>query len=207
MAWSSWIYDNNLDGLYGRNELEKSLKNIQVVIHNQDNKEHDILDSDDYYQFQGGLSAAIKKISGKYPDLFHGDLSKYGYSKITKLNKELEKVVLSRVLNPKWTKGMMQNGYKGAFEFSATLDYLYAYDATTKLVSNWCYESIYNSWLCDKDIKNFLEKNNPWALRDIAERFLEVINRKMWDNDNKEILGNLKTIVNNMESKIEKNKF
>ena len=75
-----------------------------------------------------------RKISGKYPELFHGDLSKYGYSKITKLNKELEKVVLSRVLNPKWTKGMMQNGYKGAFEFSATLDYLYAYDATTKLV-------------------------------------------------------------------------
>ncbi len=207
LAWSSWIYDNNLDGLYGRNELEKSLKNIQVVIHNQDNKEHDILDSDDYYQFQGGLSAAIKKISGKYPDLFHGDLSKYGYSKITKLKKELEKVVLSRVLNPKWTKGMMKNGYKGAFEFSATLDYLYAYDATTKLVSNWCYESIYKNWLCNKDIKNFLENNNPWALRDIAERFIEVINRKMWDNENKEILENLKMIVNNTESKIEKNKF
>ena len=102
---------------------------------------------------------------------------------------------------------MMQNGYKGAFEFSATLDYLYAYDATTKLVSNWCYESIYNSWLRDKDIKNFLEKNNPWALRDIAERFIEVINREMWDNENKEILENLKIIVNNTESKIEKNKF
>ena len=207
LAWSSWIYDSNLEGKYGRNELEISLYNIQAVIHNQDNKEHDILDSDDYYQFQGGLSASIKKISGKYPELFHGDLSKYGHSKITKLNKELEKVVLSRVLNPKWIRGMMQNGYKGAFEFSATLDYLYAYDATTKLVSNWCYESIYKNWLCDKDITNFLEKNNPWALRDIAERFIEVINRKMWDNANNHILENLKTIVNNTESKIEKNKF
>ena len=74
-------------------------------------------------------------------------------------------------------------------------------------MSNWCYESIYKNWLDDKDIKNFLETNNPWALRDIAERFIEVINRKMWDNDNEEILDNLKKIINNTESKIEKNKF
>ena len=74
-------------------------------------------------------------------------------------------------------------------------------------MSNWCYESIYKNWLGDKDIKNFLEHNNPWALRDIAERFIEVINRKMWNNNNKDILENLKAIVNNTESKIEKNRF
>jgi len=207
LAWSSWIYDNNQEGIYGKKELENALKNTQLVIHNQDNKEHDILDSDDYYQFQGGLSASIKKLSGKYPEIYHGDLSKYGHSKITKLNEEINKVVISRVLNPKWINGMMKNGYKGAFEFSATLDYLYAYDATTSLVSDWCYESIYNSWLCNKNIKRFLEINNPWALKDIAERFLEVINRKMWNNESKEILNELKTLINKTESKIEKNKF
>ena len=180
---------------------------MQLVVHNQDNKEHDILDSDDYYQFQGGLSSAIKKIRGKFPEMYHGDLSKFGLSKISKLKDEINKVVISRILNPKWINGMKDNGYKGAFEFSASLDYLYAFDATTDVVSDWCYEEVYKSWLCDQDLLNFFLENNPWALRDISQRFLEIINRKMWKNCSSEVTENLKHIILNTDSIIEKNEF
>ena len=207
LNWSNYIYDSNNEGTFGRFELENELKSIQLVMHNQDNKEHDILDSDDYYQFQGGISSAIKKISGSMPQIYIGDLSKFRYSKVNKLSYEIDKVVRTRVVNPKWINGMKENGYKGAFEFSATLDYLYGYDATTNLVSDWCYSSIYNSWLCDDNLKNFFIKNNPWALRDIAERFIEIINRGMWNTNSFEIKENLKNIINNMDNKIEKKQF
>ena len=72
-------------------------------------------------------------MSGKFPEMYHGDLSKFGLSKISKLQDEINKVVISRILNPKWINGMKDNGYKGAFEFSATLDYLYAFDASTEV--------------------------------------------------------------------------
>jgi len=207
LNWSKWIYQDNLEPLEDKKSLEKALKNVQLVVHNQDNKEHDILDSDDYYQFQGGLSSAIKKISGKFPEIYHGDLSKFGLSKISKLKEEINKVVISRILNPKWINGMKDNGYKGAFEFSATLDYLYAFDATTEVVSDWCYEEVYKSWICDRDLKNFFIKNNPWALRDIALRFLEIVNRKMWNNCSSDVIENLKNIIINTDSIIEKNEF
>ena len=102
---------------------------------------------------------------------------------------------------------MKENGYKGAFEISATLDYIYAFDATTTLVSDWCYEEIYNSWLCDESLKRFFYENNPWALRDISQRFLEIINRDMWSNPSSEVIENLKEIIIMSESKIEKNEF
>ena len=102
---------------------------------------------------------------------------------------------------------MKKNGYKGGFEFAATLDYLYAYDATTNLVSNWCYEKIYDSWMNDKYLKKFFENNNPWAFKDIAERFLEIINRNMWSNAGDDKINNLKFIINDTESLIEKEKF
>lgn len=207
LNWSKWIYRDDSDPIESKESLENSLRNVQLVVHNQDNREHDILDSDDYYQFQGGLSSAIKKLNGKFPEIYHGDLSKYGLSKITKLREEVNKVVRSRVLNPKWINGMKENGYKGAFEFSATIDYLYAFDATTEVVSNWCYQEIYNSWLCDKDLKNFFLDNNPWALRDISQRFLEIINRDMWDNPSSDVLENLKKIILKADSIIEKNEF
>jgi len=207
LNWSCWQYNKNAEAVNNKEEFENILKNVQLVMHNQDNREHDILDSDDYYQFQGGISSAIKKLSGAYPEIYHGDLSKFNNSKVTKLSKEIEKVVLSRVLNPKWINGMKKNGYKGGFEFSATLDYLYAYDATTNLVSNWCYENIYNTWMEDKDLIRFLQINNPWALKDISERFLEIINRKMWSNADESKINNLKFIINDTESLIEKEKF
>ena len=207
LSWSSYVYDQNIEGKYNRNEFEKVLKNIQLVMHNQDNKEHDILDSDDYYQFQGGLTSAIKKLSGSSPQIYYGDLSKFRNSKVNKLSNEIDKVIRTRVLNPKWIKGMKGNGYKGAFEFSATLDYLYGYDATTNLVSDWAYESIYKSWICDKELIEFFIKNNPWALRDISERFLELINRGMWGVSSNKIKDNLKIIINSMDNKIEKNQF
>ena len=207
LSWSNYIYDSNNEGEFGRIEFENQLKNIQLVMHNQDNKEHDILDSDDYYQFQGGISAAIKHLSGSSPQIYIGDLSKFRHSKISKLSREIDKVIRTRVVNPKWINGMKENGYKGAFEFSATLDYLYGYDATTNIVSDWCYSSIYKSWLCDDTLKKFFIKNNPWALRDIAERFIELINRGMWNSSSYEIKENLKMIINDMDNKIEKNKF
>ncbi|WP_288262518.1 cobaltochelatase subunit CobN [uncultured Prochlorococcus sp.] len=207
LNWSKWIYSDNHEPIEDKKSLENALKNVQLVVHNQDNKEHDILDSDDYYQFQGGLSSAIKKINGKFPEMYHGDLSKFGLSKISKLEDEINKVVISRILNPKWINGMKDNGYKGAFEFSATLDYLYAFDSTTEVVSTWCYEEVYKSWLCDKELNNFFLENNPWALRDISQRFLEIINRKMWKNCSSEVIENLKQIIINTDSIIEKNEF
>ncbi|MBO6978712.1 MAG: cobaltochelatase subunit CobN [Prochlorococcus marinus XMU1428] len=207
LNWSKWIYNDNLEPKEDKKSLENALKKVQLVVHNQDNKEHDILDSDDYYQFQGGLSSAVKKLSGKLPEMYHGDLSKFGLSKISKLQDEINKVVISRILNPKWINGMKDNGYKGAFEFSATLDYLYAFDASTEVVSDWCYEEVYKSWLCDRDLRNFFLENNPWALRDIAQRFLEIVNRKMWNNCSSEVIENLKNIIINTDSIIEKNEF
>jgi len=180
---------------------------VQLVVHNQDDKEHDILDSDDYYQFQSRLSSAVKKLSGKFPEMYHGDLSKFGLSKISKLQDEINKVVISRILNPKWINGMKDNGYTGAFEFSATLDSLYAFAASTEVVSDWCYEEVYKSWLCDLDLRNFFLENNPWALRDIAQRFLEIVNRKMWNNCSSDVIENLKNIIINTDSIIEKNEF
>ncbi len=174
---------DNLEPLEDKKSLENALKNVQLVVHNQDNKEHDILDSDDYYQFQGGLSSAIKKISGKFPEIYHGDLSKFGLSKISKLKDEINKVVISRILNPKWINGMKD------------------------VVSDWCYEEVYKSWLCDKELKNFFLENNPWALRDISQRLLEIINRKMWKNCSSDVVENLKQIIINTDSIIEKNLF
>ncbi len=114
--------------------LEARLKTVEAVVQNQDNREHDLLDSDDYYQFEGGMSLAVEQMAGTRPTIYHNDHSRPEKPVIRSLEEEIGRVVRGRVVNPKWIDGVMRHGYKGAFEIAATVDYMFAFAATTGAV-------------------------------------------------------------------------
>ena len=192
--WSSYAYKDSKQGVSAYEAFHNRLQQMQIVMHNQDNREHDILDSDDYYQFQGGLANAVNTVRGESPQIYFGDHSRVQTPKIKTLKEELLKVYRSRVINPKWIKGVQRHGYKGAFEMSATLDYLFAYDATTNLIDDFMYQGITESYLLDDDNKTFIKQYNPWALKDMSERLLEAIQRGMWQNPSEQIKNQLEDI-------------
>ena len=201
--WSSYAYTEKGVGKAAPEAFKKRLENLQSVLHNQDNREHDLLDSYDYYQFQGGLTAAVRSITGKNPHTYFGDNSLMEKPKVRQLSEEITRVYRSRVVNPKWIEGVMRHGYKGGFELSATVDYLFAYDATAQCVENYMYEGVAKAYLFDETVQNFLQEKNPWALRDIAERLLEANQRGLWNNVNGQMLDQLRGIVNQAEGVVE----
>jgi cobaltochelatase CobN len=201
--WSAYAYTSKSEGKSAPEAFNQRLGNMQIVLQNQDNREHDILDSDDYYQFQGGMTAAIKSISGNAPEVYFGDNSRMAQPKVRKLSEEIARVYRSRVVNPKWIAGAMRHGYKGAFEMSATLDYLFAYDATTNCVSDFMYEGIVEAYIFNPEVQNFIKSSNPWALRDMSERLLEANQRGMWQDVTADMLDRLKAIANDAEGAIE----
>ena len=207
LNWSGWRYETGTAGgceaRSDRSGLEQRLRQIQVVLHNQDNREHDLLDSDDYYQFQGGLSAATERLRGTAPDLWFGDHSRHQRPRMHRLERELDKVLRSRVLNPRWIEGMKAHGYKGAFEMAASLDYLFAYDASTGRVPDWSYGAICQAWLQSESTLAVLRSSNPWALRDMAERLLEAHHRGLWEGANEDQLDHLRQLVLSSESLVE----
>ncbi|UBF30724.1 cobaltochelatase subunit CobN (plasmid) [Kovacikia minuta CCNUW1] len=200
--WSAYAYTRNAEGKSAPEAFVQRLNSLQIVLQNQDNREHDLLDSDDYYQFQGGLTAAVTAISGDRPDVYFGDNSRTAQPKVRKLSEEISRVYRSRVVNPKWIAGAMRHGYKGAFEMAATLDYLFAYDATTHCVEDFMYEGVAEAYLFDPGVQNFMQASNPWALRDMAERLLEANQRGLWQT-NLEMLERLRSLVNEAEGMIE----
>ncbi|MFT6373271.1 MAG: cobaltochelatase CobN, partial [Gammaproteobacteria bacterium] len=180
--WGGYSYSQNNFGEAAFSAFESRLSQIEVVVQNQDNREHDLLDSDDYYQFQGGMSNAVSVLKGDMPVVYHGDHSNPANPKIRTLKEELNRVIRSRVTNPKWIKAMREHGYKGAFEMAASVDYLFAYDATTNLIDDYQYESVTNALVMDGNNRQFLKKSNPNALKEMAERLLEAQQRGLWQN-------------------------
>ncbi|MBD2354383.1 cobaltochelatase subunit CobN [Tolypothrix sp. FACHB-123] len=206
--WSSYAYSvgersQTADPIAAPEAFKQRLMQTQVVLHNQDNREHDLLDSDDYYQFQGGLTAAVRSLQGKNPQTYFGDNSITAQPRVRLLKEEIARVYRSRVINPKWIDGMMRHGYKGAFEMAATMDFLFAYDATTQCVEDYMYQGILQAYLLDPIVSEFIYKKNPWALRDIAERLLESYQRGLWQDVNIQTLETLRNLVHQAEAAIE----
>jgi cobaltochelatase CobN len=203
LNWSSYAYDGSGKGHAAPESFQRRLKQLQIVLHNQDNREHDILDSDDYYQFQGGMTAAVRSLTGKNPEVYFGDNSQPSNPRVRKLTEEIARVYRSRVVNPKWIEGVMRHGYKGAFEMAATVDYLFAYDATANCVADHMYEGVAKAYIFDERVQEFVQTKNPWALRDMSERLIEAYQRGLWQNVQPETIDRLKAIANQTEGVIE----
>jgi cobaltochelatase CobN len=180
LAWGGYAYGDGAAGAAEHRLFERRLAAVEGVLHNQDNREHDLLDSDDYYQFEGGLAAAVKALSGRRPAVYHNDHSRPEDPRIRSLEEEIARVVRGRVVNPKWIAGVMRHGYKGAFEMAATVDYLFAFAATTGAVADHHFDAVFAAYLGDPRVREFLLASNPDAAREMAERLLEAQERGLW---------------------------
>ncbi|CAA7614881.1 Aerobic cobaltochelatase subunit CobN [Candidatus Terasakiella magnetica] len=180
VAWGGWAYGAGAEGHADAEGFRRRLSRIEAVVQNQDNREHDLLDSDDYYQFEGGMSAAVEAESGQAPAVYHPDHSRPESPRIRTLEEEIARIVRGRVVNPKWIRGVMRHGYKGAFEMAASVDYLFAFAATTHAVKDHHFDLVAEAYLADAEVLEFLEANNKAALAEIRARLKEALERGLW---------------------------
>ncbi|MFD7168743.1 cobaltochelatase subunit CobN [Streptomyces violascens] len=202
-VWGGYAYGRELDGRPARDEMETAYKRIAVAAKNTDTREHDIADSDDYFQYHGGMVATVRALRGTAPEAYIGDSTRPETVKTRTLVEETSRVFRARVVNPKWIEAMRRHGYKGAFELAATVDYLFGYDATTGVVADWMYDKLTETYVLDPANREFLQAANPWALHGIAERLLEAESRGMWAKPDPAVLEALRQVYLETEGDLE----
>ncbi|MEU4193821.1 cobaltochelatase subunit CobN [Kribbella sp. NPDC026611] len=202
-VWGGYAYGKGLDGAEARGSMERAYARIQVAAKNADTREHDIMDSDDYFQYHGGMIAMVRHLTGANPKAYVGDSAVPAQVKTRSLDEEAKRVFRARVVNPRWMAAMRRHGYKGAFEMAATVDYLFGYDATAGVVDDWMYETLTTEYVADPEMAEFFRKSNPWARHGIAERLLEAAQRGLWTEPSAEALETLRNAVLETEGDIE----
>ncbi|MFF5568310.1 cobaltochelatase subunit CobN [Streptomyces sp. NPDC012623] len=202
-VWGGYAYGRELDGRPARDEMETAYKRIAVAAKNTDTREHDIADSDDYFQYHGGMVATVRALKGTAPEAYIGDSTRPETVRTRTLVEETSRVFRARVVNPRWIEAMRRHGYKGAFELAATVDYLFGYDATTGVVADWMYDKLTETYVLDPENRAFLQEANPWALHGIAERLLEAESRGMWEKPDPEVLDALRKVFLETEGELE----
>jgi cobaltochelatase CobN len=202
-TWGGYAYGRGLDGREARADMEASFRRMQVAAKNVDNREHDLVDSDDYFQYHGGMVAMVRHLTGADPAAYIGDSAVPSAVRTRTLGEETRRVFRARVVNPRWMAAMRRHGYKGAFEMAASVDYLFGYDATAGVVDDWMYESLAQSYVFDEDNRKFFDRSNPWALRGITERLLEAHDRGLWAEPSADTLDALRQTYLELEGDLE----
>ncbi|WP_028849103.1 cobaltochelatase subunit CobN [Thermocrispum municipale] len=202
-AWGGFAYGRGLDGIAAAEDMRTAYRRIKVAAKNVDSAEHDIADSDDYFQYHGGMVATVRALTGSDPKAYVGDSTSPDAVRTRSLQEETNRVFRARVVNPRWIGAMQRHGYKGAFELAATVDYLFGFDATAGVVHDWMYESLASSYVLDETNQAFLRTSNPWALRGIVERLHEAAERGLWAEPDPETLSQLQKVYLEVEGDLE----
>ncbi|OYN75309.1 cobaltochelatase subunit CobN [Mycolicibacterium sphagni] len=202
-AWGGFAYGRELDGRPAADDMSTQYRRIVVAAKNTDSREHDIADSDDYFQYHGGMVATVRALTGKAPAAYIGDNTRPDAVRTRTLSEETTRVFRARVVNPRWMAAMRKHGYKGAFEMAATVDYLFGYDATAGVMADWMYEQLTEKYVLDPENRKFMNESNPWALHGMSERLLEAVGRGMWENPDPATLDGLRRVLLETEGDLE----
>ena len=202
-TWGGFAYGRDLDGIPAREDMEANYRRIAVAAKNVDTREHDIADSDDYFQYHGGMVATVRALTGADPKAYVGDSTAPDAVRTRSLTEETARVFRARVINPRWIAAMQRHGYKGAFELAATVDYLFGFDATAGVVPDWMYSQLAESYVLDKDNQDFMKHANPWALRGIIEKLSEAVDRGLWQEPDPELITQLQQVYLDVEGDLE----
>jgi cobaltochelatase CobN len=200
--WGGNAYGKKFHGKKAVDTFKKRMAKTQITVKNESSMEIDMLESDDFYNYHGGLIAAVRTASGDKPESYCGDTSDPLKVKMNTAREQAVKIMRSRILNPKWFNGLKEHGYKGAQEISAMVDFVFGWDATSDIVEDWMYEKISENFLFNDERREWIESVNPWAIHAMTERLLEAAQREMW-NAKEETLDKLKTIYMEIEGDIE----
>jgi cobaltochelatase CobN len=202
-AWGGFAYGRGLDGAAATDDMNRQYRRIAVAAKNIDTREHDIADSDDYFQYHGGMVATVRALTGHDPAAYIGDNTRPEAVRTRTLSEETTRVFRARVVNPRWISAMRRHGYKGAFEMAATVDYLFGYDATAGVMADWMYERLAGEYVLDEENRKFMDESNPWALHGMAERLLEAAGRGMWAQPEAATLDGLRQVLLETEGDLE----
>jgi cobaltochelatase CobN len=201
--WGGYAYGRGLDGAQAADDMRTNYRRIAVAAKNIDSREHDIADSDDYFQFHGGMLATVRALTGTAPRAYVGDSTTPDAVRTRSLQEETTRVFRARVVNPRWIAAMQRHGYKGAFELAATVDYLYGFDATAGVVHDWMYDALAREYVLDETNQEFMRSANPWALRGIVERLHEAIDRGLWEHPDPEVIAAMRQVYLDFEGDLE----
>ncbi|MEN7550019.1 cobaltochelatase subunit CobN [Rapidithrix thailandica] len=201
-------YINNMGAIYDEGEywgafqkgvFEAALQNTEVVVQPRESNTWGGLSLDHVYEFMGGLSMAVRSVTGKDPDAYFNDFRNPNNAKVQGLKEALWIEARSTLLNPKYISEYMKGGATSAETFAETFRNTYGWNVMKpNEIDNELWNNLHEVYIKDKlnlKLYDFFERENPYALEEMTAVMLETIRKGYWKASAAQIqeLANLHT--------------
>jgi cobaltochelatase CobN len=182
-AWlsaSSWAIGPDGQSTEARAALETRVLAADAFVHAQDLPETDVLIAADYAAHEAGFAAAVARLGGAKPTLYHLDATRPDSPQARTLTEEIARVVRARAANPDWAAGMMNHGFRGGAEIAATLDHMAAFAHLAQVVPPHLFDLYHEATLGRDEVRDFLQRENPAALAAMEDLFRRLRDAGLW---------------------------
>ena len=202
VRWGAHAYGGKAKGKYLPQQFRSRMGSLDITIKNEDNHEVNMLSSDDYNAYHGGMIAAVRSIKGSAPRSYCGDSTDRSHVVMHSVQEDAKRIFRSEAVNPKFISGMMKHGYKGAADMANYIAHSFQWDATSAVMEDWMYEKYAEKYTFDSKVQNWLRDVNPWALQRMTAVLLEANQRGLW-HAKPETLSELRRLYLSMEGELE----
>lgn len=202
VRWGAHAYGGKTKGAFMPQMFRKRMGSLDITIKNEDNHDTNMLSSDDYNAYHGGMIAAVRSIKGSAPKSYCGDSTDRSRVVMHSVQEEAKRIFRSEAVNPKFIEGMMNHGYKGAADMANMIAHSFQWDATSNVMEDWMYEKYAEKYAFDKKVQDWLREVNPWALQRMTEILLEAQQRGLW-SAKEETLEELRRIYLSVDGELE----
>ena len=191
--------------------LKSVLADVQLAYQNLDSVELGVTTVDTYFDTLGGVSRAIQRAKSQrdgagaaVAPVYIGDQTRdsLGGGTVRTLNEQVAIETRTRMLNPKWTEGMLKHGFEGVRQIEVHLTNTMGWSATTGQVQPWVYEQLTQAFMLDPEMRKRLAELNPTASARVASRLLEASDRQFWQPD-PSVLKALREASEELEDRLE----
>jgi cobaltochelatase CobN len=193
-AWlnaSAWAIGPDGQSHEARAALEHRILAADSFVHAQDLPETDVLIAADYAAHEAGFAAAVAKLGGTKPALYHLDATRPDTPHARTLTEEIARVTRARAANPDWAKGMMNHGFRGGAEIAATLDHMAAFAHLAQVVPPHLFDLYHEATLGRDEVRDFLARENPAALAAMEDLFRRLRDAGLWQTRRNSIAARL----------------
>ena len=186
-------YLNNMCAAYGdeahwgmaqRELFAAALQETDVTVQPRQSNTWGPISLDHVYEFTGGLSMAVKTLTGKEPDALMADYRNRQNRRIQGVKEAIDIEVRTTLLNPNFVRERMKGDEGTAQMFGETFRNIFGWSVTRQSVlDTQIYDELYQMYVTDDQqlgIREYFQQKNPAAYQAMTATMLESARKGYW---------------------------
>lgn len=169
---------------YAEDVFAAALTRTDAVVQPRQNNTWGALSLDHVYEFMGGMSLAVRSVTGKDPDAYFSDYRNRNDYRVQDSKEAIAVEARTKLFNPSYIKEALKGGASATDNLSEMVRNAYGWNVMKpNAIDKQMWNDIYDVYVKDKynlGIHEEMAKSNPAAMEELTATMMETARKGYW---------------------------